>query len=301
MTRFSPSFLCFLGCLFVYQTYLVGSFVQGFLQPTSNTKTSALERMQLFKQGIKNSSNIQKIHEKTCNCILCQSTIKQNHHDKLCACPACNSADNLVRKAVNRDLGHRASPKSMLTHPASCSCPVCAFSSEVGLQAKLQKQNMRSNSVSPAYASSHDSEEDTVKPRGKPLAPRPEKVLSGQTIFNPNKGQGTQKVFWDHLGQHVELPDWSPEDKKVGVIYDIVNDDIHDRLEEVYEIFGNQIELVSTYDGIFRFKYYGQVRHLLGMQAWCKSEIEKLGTVPEMKELRFETEDQADPFWDYSY
>lgn len=62
-----------------------------------------------------------------------------------------------------------------------------------------------------------------------------------------------------------------------------------DKLAKVYHMFGAQVRLVSTYDGIFRFFYFGEVRNLIGAEAWTKIIItEDLG-IKECKQVRFET------------
>jgi hypothetical protein len=63
---------------------------------------------------------------------------------------------------------------------------------------------------------------------------------------------------------------------------------VHDKIVKVYNMFGSQIELVSTVDGIYRFIYRGNIRALIGAEAWTKSILtEELGL--DVKQVRFET------------
>lgn len=64
---------------------------------------------------------------------------------------------------------------------------------------------------------------------------------------------------------------------------------IHDRITKIYHMFGSQVKLVSTKDGIFRFFYWGEIRNLIGAEAWTKLILQEDLGLKEVKSVRFET------------
>jgi len=63
--------------------------------------------------------------------------------------------------------------------------------------------------------------------------------------------------------------------------------EVVEKIQPVLKVLGNIVELLSIQETFFRFRYYGQMKNRIGMEAWTKMMISENGV--EVTGVRFET------------
>lgn len=91
---------------------------------------------------------------------------------------------------------------------------------------------------------------------------------------------------WSVDGFEIDIPDWRPQPAQK---YEIVDPSVQEQLGKIENMFGASLRLVSTYDGIWRFLYMGNIRNLIGAEAWTKLLLTEDLKIEGVKEVRFET------------
>ncbi|EWM23156.1 hypothetical protein Naga_100043g3 [Nannochloropsis gaditana] len=111
-------------------------------------------------------------------------------------------------------------------------------------------------------------------------------VYTGEQKFNL-MGQSEDVIApWSVDGFEIDLPDWRPQPAQR---YRIVDPAVMEQLGKIENMFGASLRLVSTEDGIWRFLYSGNVRNLIGAEAWTKLLLIEDLKIAGVREVRFET------------
>ena len=111
-------------------------------------------------------------------------------------------------------------------------------------------------------------------------------TYAGDKTFNL-MGQSEDVVApWSVDGFEIDLPDWRPQPNQR---YEIVDPAVQGQLGKIENMFGASLRLVSTADGVWRFLYMGNIRNIIGAEAWTKLLLQEDLKIPGVKEVRFET------------
>ena len=111
-------------------------------------------------------------------------------------------------------------------------------------------------------------------------------VYSGEKVFNL-MGQSEDVIApWSVDGFEIDIPDWRPQPAQH---YEIVDPSVLEQLGKIENMFGASLKLVSTHEGVWRFLYLGNIRNLIGAEAWTKLLLQEYLKMEGVKEVRFET------------
>ena len=91
---------------------------------------------------------------------------------------------------------------------------------------------------------------------------------------------------WSVDGFEIDIPDWRPQPAQH---YEIVDPSVLEQLGKIENMFGASLKLVSTHEGVWRFLYLGNIRNLIGAEAWTKLLLQEDLKMEGVKEVRFET------------
>jgi len=111
-------------------------------------------------------------------------------------------------------------------------------------------------------------------------------VYTGETVFNL-MGQSEDVIApWSVDGFEIDIPDWRPQPAQH---YEIVDPSVLEQLGKIENMFGASLKLVSTHEGVWRFLYLGNIRNLIGAEAWTKLLLQEDLKMEGVREVRFET------------
>jgi len=111
-------------------------------------------------------------------------------------------------------------------------------------------------------------------------------VYTGEKVFNL-MGQSEDVIApWSVDGFEIDIPDWRPQPAQH---YEIVDPSVLEQLGKIENMFGASLKLVSTHEGVWRFLYLGNIRNLIGAEAWTKLLLQEDLKLEGVKEVRFET------------
>jgi len=111
-------------------------------------------------------------------------------------------------------------------------------------------------------------------------------MYTGEKVFNLRGLSEDVIAPWSVDGFEIDIPDWRPQPVQH---YEIVDPSVLEQLGKIENMFGASLKLVSTHKGVWRFLYLGNIRNLIGAEAWTKLLLQEDLRIEGVKEVRFET------------